>query len=173
MPHNVVYKGRCCMHVSLCDECNAGTLKWNFRCPLARELMLSLGLIDVSSKTLLKVKFLLHVVLMYACTTPECSPELHMHKDVMHRSLAPANLFFFNTNHLSTEACKAKASWQPVKHLPRRNASLLAHALHAAQMCTEKQQSMDPYRLCESSTQSHPKAPHPEVIQNKHIACVT
>ncbi|KAA6422675.1 MAG: diacylglycerol acyltransferase type 2A [Trebouxia sp. A1-2] len=33
----------------------AGTLKWNFKCPLVRELMLALGLIDVSKTTLLKV----------------------------------------------------------------------------------------------------------------------
>lgn len=32
-----------------------GTLKWNFRCPIVRELMLSLGLVDVSRRTLLKV----------------------------------------------------------------------------------------------------------------------
>ena len=38
---------------------NAGTLKWNFQCPIVRELMLSLGLIDVSKRTLLKVKQIL------------------------------------------------------------------------------------------------------------------
>lgn len=32
-----------------------GTLKWNFQCPIVRELMLSLGLVDVSKRTLLKV----------------------------------------------------------------------------------------------------------------------
>ena len=36
----------------ICDE---GTLKWNFRCPFVRELMLALGLVDVSKQTLLKV----------------------------------------------------------------------------------------------------------------------
>ena len=35
---------------------NVGTLQWNFRCPFVRELMLSLGLVDVSKKTLLKVQ---------------------------------------------------------------------------------------------------------------------
>ena len=33
----------------------AGTLKWNFQCPFVRELMLALGLVDVSPTTLLKV----------------------------------------------------------------------------------------------------------------------
>ncbi|DBB00365.1 hypothetical protein WJX82_002505 [Trebouxia sp. C0006] len=36
-------------------DLHVGTLKWNFKCPLVRELMLALGLIDVSKSTLLKV----------------------------------------------------------------------------------------------------------------------
>ncbi|KAL3147396.1 diacylglycerol O-acyltransferase 1 [Trebouxia sp. C0009 RCD-2024] len=36
-------------------DLHVGTLKWNFRCPTVRELMLSLGLVDVSKRTLLKV----------------------------------------------------------------------------------------------------------------------
>ena len=35
-----------------------GTLKWNFQCPVVRELMLALGLVDVSKRTLLKVLYI-------------------------------------------------------------------------------------------------------------------